>query len=301
MSPVILRSIFLLAILLWSPATVHACVRAVVTNAGTISYDPTDRNPILRPFQVRLEQICDRGGRANAEITFEDSIEAPPYSVIGGVPFAIVRRGSNLLGSPLEANPSRLLFDFNAAGEVFEFEVMLLPGFVAQSSTREIELVMAYFDETGTRVEQRIPVPISINARPAFSLRVAGGQAQGIVDFGQLSAGLSREIVLGATGTGRYRIEMSSQYNMALRRASPCGVDMPPPLDAADLVPYRAFLNGVGLEKERAVTGRQIAIGARVAEDPLTLAITIDPQLVVEKKRAGRYCDVITLTIRPDL
>jgi len=300
MNPVFLRRVLFLVILLWSPSTVHACVSAVVTNAGTISYDPTDRSPILRPFQVRLERACDRGGRVNAEITFQDSIEAPPYSIIGGVPFAIVRRGSNLLGSPLEANPSRLQFDFNAAGEVFEFEVMLLPGFVAQSSAREIELVLTYIDETGTRVEQRVPVPISISARPAFSLRVAGGQAQGIIDFGQLNAGATREIVIGATATGRYRIEMTSQYDMVLRRASPCGVDMPAPLDTADFVAYRAFLNGVGLQQERAIAGREIAIGARVAEDPLTLSVTIDPQLAIEKKRAGRYCDVITLTIRPD-
>jgi len=288
----------LLAMLAFAiPQAAAACVSAIVTETGAVPYDATTPVDTLRTIQVRLEGTCGQTSAFPVRITFNDDVELAPFQQVGGVPFAILRAGRNLLQSPATAVVMPFDVLVNPAGEVLEFQLQLASGYVAVDAIRPIDLTISYDDGQGFIDEARFPISVAIMALPSFSLELEGGLSERRIDFGVLEAGEIQEVLLGITATGPYEIGMSTEYGEMMRRADPCGVPMLPPVDAADLVRYSVTLDNAAIAANRVARSAGPAIGSMLAQRNVPVRIAIDSALDPESVRAGTYCDVITLSI----
>ncbi|WP_299329607.1 hypothetical protein [Parasphingopyxis sp.] len=284
------------------PQSAEACVAVTTPGPGTVDYDPTALSPTIRSFQVTVQENCNRGadaGRQPVQIWFTDDIEPQPYGEVGGVPFNINRRARNLLTTPVAPVATPFTFAFTPGSEVLDFEIAFAPGMSATSGIRQISINWSTVDEFGNIITGSLPFPVAIQLRPSFSIRIAGGGRTRDLNFGRLGAGDVRSLDLQARATHPFRIEMDSTYGERLRRARPCGIRVGPPRDAADFINYSASLNGRPISSSTPYIDLSPS-GSRTVNFPaLPFRVRIDPALDPTSKRAGRYCDVITLSIHP--
>ncbi|MBI1404080.1 MAG: hypothetical protein GC147_12830 [Porphyrobacter sp.] len=282
-----------------TPQLAQACVSAIVTDTGAVPYDATAPSDTLRTFQVRITGTCGQTAAFPVRIAFEDDVDLPPFEQVGGVPFAILRAGRNLLQSAASGVVAPFDVAIDPAGEVLEFQLQLAKGYVAETAIRPIELSVSYETGEGFVEEARFPMSVAIAAMPSFSLDLDGGFGTRQMDFGVLQPGESEDTVLGITATGPYRIDMSTEYGEKMRRADPCGIPLPAPRDAADFVPYSVTLGNAVLGEALGLDDPGPSIGSVLAKRAVPVRVTIDPGLQPQQVRAGRYCDVITLSIAP--
>jgi hypothetical protein len=125
-----------------------------------------------------------------------------------------------------------------------------------------------------------------INVAPVVGVALSGASAGGNVanvDFGTLETGETRRVVFSALSNSSYQLSFTAENRGALAHES---------LNAR--IPYAFLLNGDELDLS-ALTVRSFSEPSAL-RTPYNIVIRIGP---VEGRPAGRYRDVVRMTIRP--
>ncbi|MFT3809658.1 MAG: hypothetical protein QM698_07040 [Micropepsaceae bacterium] len=270
----------------------EACVVVTPVSPGQVVYDPTSDFPYKEKLKVavRASSGCGQGPEARIgdfSIGFVAKTgQAMQFQILGN---------GNLLGTSAATAPMQSFDLSNTDTAILEFDLKIERGQPVMTSQLEFDIVYRTEDAACEGIACNSPVsletlPIALPVEPIriFSLSVAGA-ARGSVDFGDMATGQQRRVMLSLAATAPYRIFFDSQNDQNLVIGD--GTSLRP----EDRVPYNIALNGVGVS-EAAPYSNAAPFG--------TGGISLDAQLDftiadAEGKRAGKYRDVLTITIEP--
>lgn len=285
---------------LTAPAAANACVNAVAAQPGTQAYDAAAAANGQQSFDVTFVDVCPAlPAPRNVEVWFTDDVDPGAPRMIGGVPFDIRQGGVSYLFAPGERVSQPYALSFAPPSATRSFAFILYPGYDASAATRQIRMHWSTTDANGDPVENEQVLTLGLSIVPLFSLQMSGGGNGSMLDFGVLQPGARLSAQLNVRTSSAFTITATSQYSGALRRASPCGAPLGPAGEEAELVHYSATLNGRAIDEATPYADTN-GDGASVRSiDGLPVEVTIDPALDPRTKRAGSYCDVLTLSIAP--
>ncbi len=140
-----------------------------------------------------------------------------------------------------------------------------------------------------TRTASAASISANITVEAIMSVNVAGGGHSVALDFGTLSAGATRSVMIQARSNQSYRFIVSSEHGGVMR------LDPPSTDGAAWKVPYTVRINNGGeltLNADQKIAISRAASALAGSSIPVEIKIG-DPS----NQRAGRYKDVITVKI----
>jgi hypothetical protein len=294
--------LFFLTILHSPQASAHECLQLTTSGPGVVNYNPSDDRANVQSFRLNIRAVCEFDNESYQEpieIWFESNENPPDYSFIGQVPFDIRHRGRSVLKTPEKAVLQPLVTSAAPQADTIELDFILSPGYRGRDDVRTISLK---WRPAGTsQPPAAMETPVTIGVLPSQVARIALSDSSGIgrMDFGRLSAGQARTLDFQTLASSNFRLTLNSDYGGVLRRAEPCGAVMPPPTDAADSISYTVYLDGRQISDGQNILISQQASGRRMTRQQHALEVRIDDGFSPATTRAGRYCDVLKLTVEP--
>lgn len=275
-----------------------SCVTVSTSNVPVINYDPFSPTVPLQSFDIRLNKAACTGG-ATPTLTFWFRDDVPPTTnthKLGGIALELRYNGSDYLASSGAPNaiPPRTFAISPGVTTSLGIDVALITSPIDQvkSDARDVSLYYSATDDGGQI--QRIPLHIVLALTSSFALS-ANGSGNATLDFGVLAPGISRSIILTASGTTRFKIEMESLYGQALRRTANCGVALDR-FDALESIAYQAQVGIRPISISTPYTDASPKDG-EVFRRILPFTVMVDPTFLPGQRRAGNYCDIIKLKI----
>lgn len=278
-----------------------ACVLVNSAGPGMIEYDPTEEIAKTQLFDVIIQNTCETNGSLSPrsiELWFEDDIEPAPFAKVGGVPFSLQRLNREVLETPIRPLSSPIRLDLSEAQRAVQIEAILTPERRAQTGVRQVSLKWRSADAFGAVFEETLDVLIGIRASSGLGLALNGGVFSETLNFDELEPGERMSTNVIAKAGQPYTISLSSTYGDKLRRVETCGMPLDPTSDPAETIQYTARLDGRRVRQGRSFSQNRSS-RAQIARTVHDLTIEIDPNLRPDRKRAGRYCDILTLSIQP--
>ncbi len=283
----------------------------------TINYDPFSGLPQSVNFTIRLSNTCASGALAEdrmVSVWFSDEMDMPLNKTIGGVSFDIKHNNESVFYTAADTQPPFSLdaLSYDPRRDLvgyrdFDYVLTLPSDQAAQSASKRVRLRYRYQNENRTLVEGNLEIPLTLQVKPSFDLRLADSTGlTGEIDFGTFNGSdATRELQLRIGATVPFKISMqSTQVSMlspqgsVLRRTSTCGIRSEPTLDPAEQIDYRASLGGQTLSTSVPFSQEETTLKETGQRINLPLKILI-PGFNPLERRAGQYCDVIKLTIEP--
>ncbi len=276
----------------------------------TINYDPFSGLPQSVNFTIRLSNTCVSDALAEDRVVsvwFSDEMDMPLNKTIGGVSFDIKRNAESVLFTAADTQPpfSLVTLSYDPRRDLvgyrdFDYVLTLPADQAAQSATKRVRLRYRYQNASGTLVEGSLEIPLNLQVKPSFDLRLADtGGLKGEIDFGTFNGSdATRELQLRIGATVPFKISMQSTQGSVLRRTNTCGLASAPTLDPAEKIDYSAFLGTQALSTSMAFSQDQTTLKETGQRINLPLKILV-PGFNPIERRAGQYCDVITLKIEP--
>jgi hypothetical protein len=196
---------------------------------------------------------------------------------------------------PPAAAPAGRLDSVIAASQVgyLEFRLVIPRGQAAApgpgySDTLQLELyALGDNGKLSGAVLQSAPVAVTYTVERVLSVNIKGGNSATTLDFGALAKGNQRTIAVQARSNQSYQLDVSSDNRgvLALTPAVPGQIWG---------IPYVASLDGQTLDLSHSVSLQTQPATRPEADASHTLVLTIGE---VGQKRAGRYEDVVTISI----
>lgn len=140
-----------------------------------------------------------------------------------------------------------------------------------------------------TRTTASTSISVNIVVDAVMSVNLAGGGQSIALDFGTLSAGATRSVMIQARSNQSYRFVVSSEHGGVMK------LDPPSADGVAWKVPYTIRINnggGLALDGDQKIAISRTASALAGSAIPVEIKIG-DPS----NQRAGRYKDVITVKI----
>lgn len=290
----------LLITLAIAPQSAFACVEVRADQPGTSAYDATSQSINYRGFLVHFAQSAAAGCTfpRSVSVWFVDDVEIATPKMIGGVPFSLDLQGATYLFGPGEAVART--YDVSVVGPTdVPINYSLQPGYDATAATRQIRMRWSTTDAAGAPIEGEQILTIGLSIVPVFSLTLSASGAGGLLDFGSLHGGAQLITNIDIRSSNAFSIRATSQYAGVMRRVTTCGETLAQTGDPAEMVGYSATLNGMPISITTAfIDTRGDGTSVRSLYN-VPFAVSVDPALDPTGKRAGTYCDVITLRIEP--
>lgn len=293
------------------PQAASACTLITLQQSpATLNYDPFSGLPQSVNFSIRLTNACGPGvlnENRFVSVWFSDEIDVKRDKTIGGVLFDIKRNNESVLYTAADTQPPFGLItlpldpnDASAGYKDFDYVLTLPAGQAAQSASKSVLLRYRYQNESHAVVEGRLEIPLNLEVKPSFDLRLADtGGLTGEIDLGTFSGSdATRELRLRIGATVPFKISMHSTQGNVLRRTSTCGLAAAPTSDRAEQIDYSAFLGAQALSTSVAFSREQTTLEETGQRIDLPFKILV-PGFNPIERRAGQYCDVITLRIEP--
>jgi hypothetical protein len=303
--PLFVRFLFRVCVVLLiafgiAPQSAFACVNVTTAGPGTRPYDATATTAVYNGFRVSFTDVCPGvPGTRSVSVWFVDDVDTATPTVIGNVPFRIQsNNGIRYSFGPGEIVSQTLDRTFSGSDFV-NFNFWLSPGRDAMAATRQIHMYWRTTDTAGAPIEGEQLVTIGLSIVPVFSLTLSAGGTGGLLDFGSLHGGAQLTTNVDIRSSNAFSIRATSQYSGVMRRVTTCGETLAQTGDSAEMVGYSATLNGIPISITTAFIDTR-GDGASVRSlNNVPFAVRVDPALDSSTKRAGTYCDVITLRIEP--
>lgn len=280
------------ATLLASLSQAEACVNVAPLSPGVVAYDPTSPFPYKEKLKIAIRATPGCGQGADARI-----------GVIGlgfgvrqsqSLQFQILGASGNLLSPAAGAAPLQSFDLGDAESAVLEFDLKIERGQRLTSSALEFDIAYNAASEcsgapcAGGQLNDIVPVSLAIDPVKVFSLSV-GGASRGSVDFGAIETGATRTVNLSVTATAPYQVVFDSDNDQNLL------LDGGSVSRAEDKIAYTMTMNN------RTVTETQPYLDAGAFG---TGGLVLDSEVAftvgdATAKRAGKYRDIVTITIQP--
>lgn len=283
----------------WAGTAQASCAIVTVKAEPDLNYDPFGG----RGGQDKLELLINRSGcrdredqTAPIEIWFaDDRHPSGGERRVGGVPIEIRAQGVNYLARGGSSSSGGVLSVGGSGERVVHFDVVTQPDEPgAFDQEREISV---YYRSVGHQGQAlRLPVRLRLRLLPKFDLSANGSGTAGM-NFGTIEPGEEMALILRARGTQPFKIEMRSLYASHLRRVRVCGAPVSAN-DPLETIAYATSIGGQPVSPNADFTDRSVEAG-KLFEQRLPLSVKVDPAFSSQRKRAGDYCDVISLRIVP--
>ena len=295
-----------------SGSLMGACARfAVFANGMRLDYQPFEPGYATDLFDLRIERMADAVARVRFVIVdTSPRTNAPGIGDAGPAFYDIAWQEDQArtvfmvgAGRPDPANGADVPLPGRQGVAITRLRVTVPPGQSAPAAQHVERLVIRYqcLDAAGNPLgginEQAAPITLFLRV-PQFAAIFAGsaGLVRGAISFGTLSAtdnDLTRSIPIITLATSPYDVAISSENGGHLLRARGDGAGSGAGGDT-----------GIGYAMRYA--GQVVADGSRLL-CPATpapsgshdlLEVTLDPADIA-RVPAGRYADVVTLTVTP--
>lgn len=295
-----MRDILVTGLMFFLPEAAHAsCVAVAPSAVPTVSYDPFSQAIAGTIFSIDVNTSnCPDGSNPGGQIWFSDDAGLVPARLeLGGMVLSLSYAGIELLslGGSAQEPGGNSIQSAQSGAQSFQVSIALprTGSGGVRSESREFSIYYRFEDD---RIVRRLPLQLALKLAPSFEI-VANGSGQGTLDLGELAAGATGSLLVNARGTDKFRIEMQSQHGQTLRRVEGCGVPATG-TDPLETIDYTATLGGAPISIATPFVDISPR-GEELFEKTLPLTVSISPGFKPEQKRAGRYCDVIRLTISP--
>ena len=295
-----------------SGSLMGACARFdLLGNGMRLDYQPFEPGYATDLFDLRIERMADSVARVRFVIVdTSPRTNAPGIGDAGPAFYDIAWQEDQArtvfmvgAGGPDPANGADVPLPGRQGVAITRLRVTVPPGQSAPAAQHVERLVIRYqcLDAAGNPLggitEQAAPITLFLRV-PQFAAIFAGsaGQVRGAISFGTLSAmdsDLTRSIPIITLATSPYDVAISSENGGHLLRARGDGAGSGAGGDA-------------GIEYSMRYAGQVVADGTRLL-CPATpapsgshdlLEVTLDPADIA-RVPAGRYADVVTLTVTP--
>jgi len=293
------------------PQAAFACTLITLKEQPpTINYDPFSGLPQSVNFTIRLTNTCGPGvldENRVVSVWFSDEIDGLRNKKIGGVSFDIKHNAESVLYTASDTQPPSSLdaLSFDPRNDLvgykdFDYVLTLPADQAAQSASKSVRLRYRYENENRTFMEGSLEVPLNLQVKPSFDLRLADTDGlTGEINLGTFSGADARaELRLRIGATVPFKISMLTTQGSVLRRTSTCGIPSAPSSDPAEQIDYSAFLGIQALSTTVPFSREQTTLEETGQRINLPFKILV-PGFNPIERRAGQYCDVITLKIEP--
>ena len=276
----------------------------------TINYDPFSGLPQSVNFTIRLTNTCGPGELAESRVVsvwFSDEIDGLRDKKIGGVSFDIKRNAESVLYTAAYTQPplGLITLSYDPRSDLvghkdFDYTLNLPADEAAKSATKRVRLRYSYQNASGTFMEGNLEVPLNLQVKPSFDLRLADSTGlTGEINLGTFSGtDATAELKLRIGATVPFKISMQSTQGSVLRRTSTCGIPSEPTSDRAEQIDYSASLGAQTLSTSLPFSREQTTLEETGQRINLPLKILV-PGFNPIERRAGQFCDVIKLKIEP--
>jgi hypothetical protein len=294
-----------------APAAAEACSLVTLKRPpSVISYDPFSGLPQNVSFTVQISSLCSSDELApvrRVKAWFSDETAGIGDRTLGGARMDIFRNGQSFLLISTDVQPpfnaDILTYDAHSTGagqQEFTYSIVLPANQVARSESKTIRMKYLYQLANASEVLGSLDIPLTLDVQQTFDLRLAaGGGTAGEIDFGTFTGSdATRSLNLRVGATLPFKITMSSTQGNQLRRTNSCGLAAPRTADQAESIGYAASLDGQALTPNQPFTREQTSLTDVSQRVDLPFSITV-PGFNPIERRAGQYCDVITLRIEP--
>jgi hypothetical protein len=295
-----------------SGSLLGACARFdLLGNGMRLEYQPFDPGYATDLFDLRIERMADAVARVRFVIVdTSPRTNAPGIGDAGPAFYDIAWQEDQArtvfmvgAGGPDPANGAEVPLPGRQGVAITRLRVTVPPGQNAPAAQHVERLVIRYqcLDAAGNPLgginEQAAPITLFLRV-PHYAAIFAGsaGQVRGAISFGTLSAmdsDLTRSIPIITLATSPYDVAISSENGGRLMRARGDGAG-------------GGAANAPGIDYSMRFAGQDVADGTRLL-CPATpapsgnhdlLEVTLDPADIAHVP-AGRYADVVTLTVTP--
>lgn len=294
-----------------SGSLLGACARFdLLGNGMRLEYQPFDAGYATDLFDLRIERMADAVARVRFVIVdTSPRTNAPGIGDAGPAFYDIAWQEDQArtvfmvgAGGPNPANGAEVPLPGRQGVAITRLRLTVPPGQNAPAAQHVERLVIRYqcLDAAGNPLgginEQAAPITLFVRV-PQFAAIFAGsaGQVRGAISFGTLSvmdSDLTRSIPIITLATSPYDVAISSENGGRLMRArGGAGAEA---------------TNASGIDYSMRFAGQDVADGTRLL-CPATpapsgshdlLEVTLDPADIA-RVPAGRYADVVTLTVTP--
>jgi hypothetical protein len=273
--------------LLSAAAPGWACSGRIAAGSNAaVDYNPFDAADNVKTYRVTVENVG--AGACVFALGVMRSDAAPGFA------FAVKSAdGAPLAASaPAPAGSSRMVSRALAPKETYDFVFkavvpagqMLAPGRYDQTFQLSLTGAAGAVPPPGVPPLQTASLTLSLEVRDYLGVNIAGGGAATTIDFGTLTAGASRRVILAARSNRKFTLLVSSLKGGALVMA--------PPYERWR-IPYTMSLNGAPVAMPARLGPFQTT---SIAGARFEAAFSIGD---VSAKRAGLYTDEITVEIKP--
>ncbi len=277
-------------------SSAEACLSVQPRQTGVMIYDPTSPYPHRERILVtiRASEGCGR--------TTEDGIGLIDIGFTrrlgDGLALEVTDGGVNILSADHRFDRRRSYDLTGRRQATLEYDVIVPRGQKIDGRGVRLDLVYAQADpscrDAACRLvarEERTPLDFDIKLKSVATIALSGGGASGAVDFQTLQTNESRQVALEAVATTPFRVSFESQNAGVLllqggERSR-----------AEETVPYGLRLDGRAVGEGRPFRGMAVT---GTGGDPLKMMLEVTI-LDARAKRAGKYKDVLTITIEPSL
>jgi hypothetical protein len=243
----------------------------------------------------------------DVHVWFSDEVDGPRNKTIGGVAFDVTREAVSFLYTASDSQPPirKDVLSYNLNTDLggyrdYSYTLTLPANQAAETATKTLFLKYRYLIANGSEVESSLEVPLNLQVKPSFDLRLAdSGGTTGEIDLGTFSgttATHSLQLKIGANVP--YKISMQSTQGGVLRRTTMCGIKMAETTDPAERISYSASLDSQVISPLDPLLRDQTTLAQSGLRISLPFSVTV-PSFNPIERRAGQYCDVITLKIEP--
>ncbi|MGB0087221.1 MAG: hypothetical protein WBP94_17840 [Rhodomicrobiaceae bacterium] len=285
--------VLLPAAALWVGATAPgwACSGRIAASPNPVAdYNPFDAVDNVKDYRVTVE---NSGAEACVFALGFTRIDAG-----AGAAFAFAIKGVDgaalTASAPSPPSSGRLVSRALAPNETFDFTYavaipagqMLAPGHYDQPFELSLTGSAGSAPPDGAPPLQTASLTLSCQVQDFLGINIAGGGTTTTIDFGVLSTGASRRVILEARSNRKFSLAVSSMKGGALA--------MEAPYDRWR-IPYATSLNGAAVAMPASLGPFQTT---SIAGQSLEAVFTIGD---VSNKRAGLYSDEISIEIKPAL
>ena len=278
------------------------CVTVDPVIVPAVRVDPLDATgaaQVMQPVTITFRRVGLENGplRVTYQIVDEDSTGAQRVGVTGGpqLEWRSGESGRNIGATRNEAyallRSGEVALAENEASDQSSLRLFLpnLREDFPAGVYREQFTVRYWCGDADATLPHEIPgiVTVTVEVPNVLSANVAGASTRGEIDFLDFAT-LSRALSVSVRSTGPYAVTAESLNGSVMLREGARGAD------AADRIPYVVTFGGRPLVLGAASSFTNPRAG--LAGQQISLNVTVDD---VSSKRAGRYSDILVLTLAP--
>lgn len=273
-----------------------ACEPQVAVRSGSVvaAYNPFDPAPLFRDIALEVRNVAS--DPCHLAIALFSDAGAATASLAAKLSYGVQSQfGAKLLnhGVPPTNVSASLSADVAvAAGETAALPLRLTvpAGQVAPpGGYSDAVRVLLYAASDGRLIGEPAMLPVSFAVAEVLKVSLAGGGQGTTLDFGSMSRGATRTVVLRARANLGFKFTISSEHGGVMRLRNAISAN------AMSSVHYRIAVNGgaaVSLADPQTVPVSGGATGLGGANIPVEIVLG-----ETEHLRAGLYRDVVTIAI----